>query len=383
MAFVAIPALNLRAVRRLCTGRGGSFAENWKAEVESVKLNAQYPKNRSAKSRNRDEDSQDPQGASERPPEHKKKSPPVKDTTKQAKKVLFLKKREQKLEQFVDAQRRQYVKDASVQNDTQDDLSKSERLHKYMSRCGLASRRSAERIILEGRVTVNGETVSDVGRKINPFEDEVMVDNKVARLMDLTSWVMLHKPTRVLSTVTDDRGRETVSEFVQGLGKRLVPVGRLDRDTTGLLILTNDYSWVHKLSHPSFMHKKSYFVTCRGHISEDTAQELRDGILLPGEEEKPKTAPANVKILEHTKERGEPVSKVLITIREGRNRQIRRMFYGIFHEVITLHRESFAGLRLGSLKLGESRLLLPPEIIKLKTSGGGKWEKTPEDELEE
>lgn len=119
-----------------------------------------------------------------------------------------------------------------------------------MSRCGLASRRSAERMILEGRVTVNGETVSDVGRKINPFEDEVMVDNKVARLMDLTSWVMLHKPTRVLSTVTDDRGRETVSEFVQGFGKRLVPVGRLDRDTTGELFgegkrFYESQGWIH------------------------------------------------------------------------------------------------------------------------------------------
>mmetsp|Transcript_8942 Transcript_8942/g.26853 ORF Transcript_8942/g.26853 Transcript_8942/m.26853 type:complete len:399 (-) Transcript_8942:70-1266(-) len=246
------------------------------------------------------------------------------------------------------------------------DLTASERLSKVISRCGVASRRKADELIKAGKVVVNEKTIMEPGHKINPFEDEVVVDGKRAELLGHTTWIMFNKPRNVISTAKDEKGRKSVVDVVDHMASSLVPIGRLDRDSTGLLILTNDYPWVHKLSHPSFEHIKEYTVTARGRVTEATAERLRNGVYLPGEEDKRKTSPALVKIMERTKFRGEEATILLMSIREGRNHQIKRMLLAVDHDVMALHRFAFAGLRISNLKVGNARELTLGEINMVK-----------------
>jgi 23S rRNA pseudouridine2605 synthase len=239
----------------------------------------------------------------------------------------------------------------------------SERLQKFLSNSGIASRRHAEQLITSGRVKCNGVVVTALGTKILPDKDIVEVDDKIVHKRSSYRWVMLNKPFGLITTAKDDRGRRTVCDLVKDAYKDgLIPVGRLDQASTGLLLLTNETNWIHKLLHPKFGHSKEYIVRIKGRIEEKTLDKLRRGILLPGED-KP-TVPAVFKAIACYADH----SYVRVVIREGRKRQIRRMFLTVGHNVLSLERIRFGSLLLPSdLKQGKWRDLTPSEITKLKT----------------
>ena len=234
------------------------------------------------------------------------------------------------------------------------------RLQRYMAICGVAARRKCEEIIKEGRVTVNGAPVTEMGTQVQP-EDEVLLDGR--RLIPEEKKVVLlyHKPAGEVTTVSDDRGRNTVMDRFRGMPWRLFPIGRLDYDTEGVLLLTNDGELADRLTHPSRQVDKTYLARIVGQLSPEEAECLRRGILLTGEERK--TWPAKVRVTRA----GEIWSEVVITIHEGRNRQVRRMLEAVGHQVVFLRRVRFGCVSLGSLKRGEWRELSQEEIRELKS----------------
>ncbi|MDQ0507760.1 pseudouridine synthase [Peptoniphilus ivorii] len=232
------------------------------------------------------------------------------------------------------------------------------RLQKFMAHAGVDSRRNCEEIIAAGRVSVNGTIVDTQGHQVEPG-DIVRVDGKRIFLPSAHTYVLLNKPRGVVSTVKDNKGRKTVLDIVEGFGNaRLYPVGRLDMDSSGLLLLTDDGTLTQRLLHPKYGIKKTYLVTVRGKIDEKTAHTLSAGVTLSDGP----TAPAEFVILE---DRGEK-TRLKVTISEGRNRQIRRMFEAVGAEVVTLERTEFGPLRLGRLGKGEYRPLKRHEVEKLK-----------------
>ncbi|MCL2456140.1 MAG: rRNA pseudouridine synthase [Defluviitaleaceae bacterium] len=220
------------------------------------------------------------------------------------------------------------------------------RLQKILAQAGVASRRKCEEIILAGRVAVNGETICEPGAKADA-DSEILVDGKkIAR--EKKFYIAFHKPAGVVTTAFDPQGRPTVMDFVPR-DVRLFPVGRLDFDTSGLLILTNDGDFANKLSHPSHEIKKTYIATLRGKISRENLQKFRRGIKIDGR----LTAPAEIKILRE--ENSQTVAE--ISIREGRNRQVRKMCDAVGCPVIALKRVAIGGVQLGDLPVGKWREL--------------------------
>lgn len=224
------------------------------------------------------------------------------------------------------------------------------RLNAYLARAGVASRRGADELIKAGRVLVNGEP-----GQLNTFvqsADRVEVDGRHVRKQALAH-LLLHKPAGVVTTARDPHGRPTVVELVPG-DPRVVPVGRLDADTTGALLLTNDGELAHRLAHPRYGVEKTYVVEVEGRPGDDVLEQLRRGVEL---DDGP-TAPARVRRL-----RGGALE---LAIHEGRNRQVKRMFEAVGHPVLRLHRSAYAGLTLEGLEPGAWRELEPSEVARLR-----------------
>lgn len=235
------------------------------------------------------------------------------------------------------------------------------RLQKIIADMGIASRRKAEELILEGRVTVNGQ-IARLGMKADPERDHIKVDGKLLIRPEPKVYYLLNKPSGVVTTLYDPQGRPTVKEFIKRIPYRIYPVGRLDYHSEGLLLLTNDGELAHAILHPSKDIPKTYVVKVKGHVEEEKLDRLRRGIRL----EEGITKPARVKIIRFS----ENNSWVEITIYEGRKRQVRRMFEKIGHPVIKLKRIAINGLKLGSLRPGELRQLSSEEIRLLRKEVG-------------
>ncbi|MCL4079046.1 rRNA pseudouridine synthase [Coriobacteriia bacterium Es71-Z0120] len=237
---------------------------------------------------------------------------------------------------------------------------RAERLQKFLSRAGVASRRAAEEMIAAGRVRVNGEVVTAMGVKVVPEVDVVEVDGVVVAPPQTHLYLMLNKPAGYVTTLKDPLGRPIVADLLPDLGRRVFPVGRLDAETTGLLLLTDDGEFAQMLMHPRFHVPKTYLARVEGHPSERSLQKLRDGVVLADGP----TRPADVTLLELR----EGSAIVRITIREGRKRQVRRMFRHVGHPVIDLHRERIGPVALGDLPAGATRALEPHEVAALMSA---------------
>ena len=235
-----------------------------------------------------------------------------------------------------------------------------ERLQKILSRAGLASRREAESIILSGRVAVNGAVVTELGTKADPGKDRITLDGKLVRLKEARLYILLNKPSGYMTTLKDPEGRPVVTSLLEGIKERVYPVGRLDYNTEGLLLLTNDGDWANGLAHPRHEVEKEYLVKVRGTPSAEQLRHLAEGIDL----DEGRTAPAKV-ILERESPKNSHLS---ITIHEGRYRQVRRMCEAVGLTVAALKRVRYGFLRLGDLKTGEFRLLTSDEAKQLAAS---------------
>ena len=228
------------------------------------------------------------------------------------------------------------------------------RLQKYMAQCGLASRRKSEKMISQGLVKINGKVVTKLGTTINPKIDIIKVNNKTIKMESRNIYIMLNKPSRYVTTLSDEQDRKIVTDLIEGVKERIFPVGRLDMDTTGLLLLTNDGDITYKLTHPSQEIEKRYIAIVDGTPNRKALERFRKGLFLDGR----KTAPARVKILKNFTED----SILEIGIHEGRNRQVKRMCSTIGHPVKKLKRIALGELELGDLRNGNWRYLNSREI---------------------
>lgn len=231
-----------------------------------------------------------------------------------------------------------------------------ERLQKVMAQAGVGSRRSCEELIRENRVKVNGK-LATLGQKVNPNQDEIVVDGKPIGKQEQKRYVILHKPFGYITTVKDQFDRKSVLDLLPKIEERIYPVGRLDYDSEGLVFLTNDGELAHKVMHPSFELPKTYLVLVKGRITMDAVYRLRRGIRL---EDGP-TAPAEVQVIRSSVEN----STIVISLREGRNRQVRRMFQQVGFPVQRLTRTAIGPLTLGELAPGDFRFLSLGELKEL------------------
>lgn len=234
------------------------------------------------------------------------------------------------------------------------------RLQKYLASCGVASRRKCEELILNGKIEVNGKTVFELGTKVNPDKDEVKYNGKVVKLEDEKIYILLNKPIGYVTTAKEQFGRDMVLDLVK-VNKRIVPVGRLDMYTSGALILTNDGDFVNKLTHPSHEIDKTYNVTLKGIVSKEEIEKLQNGVEI---DDGYVTKPAKVKILKIDEEK--KISRIQITIHEGKNRQVRKMCEAVGKRVLALHRCKIGTLDVKELKLGEWRYLSKREVESFK-----------------
>lgn len=230
------------------------------------------------------------------------------------------------------------------------------RLQKHLSECGIASRRKAEELIEQGKVKINGH-IASLGAKVDPKRDKVTVRGKAVVPVNEKIYIMLNKPRGYITTMRDELGRKNVSELTADAGARLFPVGRLDRDSEGLLIMTNDGDFANKLTHPSSHVNKTYRVTVRGNADEEQILKMKEGILLDGK----KTLPCDCFVAERKADR----TVLIFIIHEGRNRQIRRMCEAVELEVMRLKRTEIAGVKLGMLPQGKWRPLNEREMRRL------------------
>ncbi|MDR3349447.1 MAG: rRNA pseudouridine synthase [Acidaminococcales bacterium] len=240
-----------------------------------------------------------------------------------------------------------------------------ERLQKFLAKAGIASRREAEKIISAGRVAVNGRPVTQLGSKVDPAADEIFLDGKRVKAR-AKRYYLFYKPRGVVTTLSDPEGRTSIGDYVKDLPERVFPVGRLDYNTEGALLLTNDGELSQLLTHPKHKVSKTYRVGALGIISEQILDRLRIGIEL----EDGMTAPAALSLVEYLPEKGMTVFD--ITIHEGRNRQVRRMCDAIGHCARALKRTKFAGLSLAGLKRGGVRELDESEVARLYELARGK-----------
>lgn len=231
------------------------------------------------------------------------------------------------------------------------------RLQKYMADCGIASRRKCEEYIKNGYVKINGNIITELGTRINPSKDIVEYNGKKLELSKEDNiYILLNKPIGYVTTVNDQFSRQTVLDLIKGVNKRIVPVGRLDMYTSGALILTNDGEFVYKVTHPKYEIEKTYVATIKGIIQKEDVKKLEQGVKI----EDYITKPAKVKILKTDLEKN--ISRVQITIHEGKNREVRKMCEVIGYKVIALHRSKIGNLDVKDLKIGEWRYLSKREI---------------------
>lgn len=237
-------------------------------------------------------------------------------------------------------------------------MAKDVRLQKMLADCGVASRRKAEELIANGQVKVNG-VVAKIGDKVDPKKDKVYVNGKHV-ISERNVYYMLHKPRGFITTMQDEMGRKCVAELVQDIPERVYPVGRLDRDSEGMLLMTNDGEFANMMAHPSMHVPKTYRVTVRPSVNEEQLTQLAMGIVIDGE----RTLPAQVRVLSQ-----EPGRVVLeIVLYEGRNRQIRNMCEAIGLEVARLKRTACGPVKLGMLQPGDYRRLTLEEVKKLRNA---------------
>lgn len=233
-----------------------------------------------------------------------------------------------------------------------------ERLQKILAAAGVTSRRKCEELITSGQVQVNGETVTALGTKADPAVDVITVNGRTIGA-EKKIYIMFNKPKGVITSASDPQGRKIVTDYLKGITERLYPVGRLDYDTEGLLLLTNDGDFAHLLTHPKHHVPKTYLATVKGVPHGTELDKLKDGVML----EDGMTAPAEVEYYDVDPDGKQAV--ISITIHEGRNRQVRRMFEAIQHPVTKLKRISFGGLYLDNLKRGLYRHLSKEEVEEL------------------
>jgi pseudouridine synthase len=236
------------------------------------------------------------------------------------------------------------------------------RLNKYLSEVGAASRREADRFIAEGRVSVNGRVVREMGFKIDAAADRVELDGRLLRKDDRLVYILLHKPVGVVVTLKDPLGRATVKDLLPVLKTRIYPVGRLDASSSGVLLLTNDGEMAFRLTHPRFGVRKIYLAKVHGIPDEAALNKIRRGVFLEGR----KTAPAQAAIVSRSTGHG----IVRIEIHEGRKREIRKMLEAVGHRVEELRRTEFAGLTLAGLRPGQWRRLDAGEVDRLRKTAG-------------
>ena len=235
------------------------------------------------------------------------------------------------------------------------------RLQKFLASCGIASRRKCEELILEGKVSVNGKIVNELGTKIDSQKDEVFYNGKKVECSENKHiYILLNKPIGYVTTSKDQFGRDCVLDLIKGVNKRIVPVGRLDMYTSGALILTDDGEFVYKVTHPKHEITKTYTVTVKGIVKECDIQALRDGVII---DEDYKTKPAEVKIRKIDNEKN--ISRIEITIHEGKNRQVRKMCEAIGKKVLALHINKIGKITVKDLKIGTWRYLNYNEIKEL------------------
>ena len=237
-----------------------------------------------------------------------------------------------------------------------------ERLQKILSRAGVASRRAAERLMLEGRVTVNGSTVRELGTKADAARDDIRVDGRRIRLPERHRYLLLNKPRGFVTTRSDPQRRPTVVDLIRGVKEYVYPVGRLDYDSEGLLLLTNDGDLAARLTHPRHGVARVYEARVLGVPDVHDLDRLTRGIVVDGR----RTEPADIKLLPHR--RDDRHATLLITIREGRNRQVRNMCDAIGHPVVELRRVAIGPIRDARLKVGHWRDLSEQEIDRLRAA---------------
>lgn len=240
------------------------------------------------------------------------------------------------------------------------------RLQKYLSECGVASRRKSEELIAQEKVRVNGRLAS-IGDSVNPKKDIVTVNGKKVRKQTELVYVMLHKPRGFISTMSDERGRKCVAQLVKDVPVRVYPIGRLDKESEGMLLFTNDGKFANAMMHPSKHVSKTYRVTVRPSITDEQITALSGGIEIDGR----MTAPATVNVI--SKEENRVVLEIMLF--EGRNREIRKMCEKLDLEVARLKRIAIGSVKLGMLKQGEWRNLKAEEVRKLFLAAGIKTEK--------
>lgn len=230
------------------------------------------------------------------------------------------------------------------------------RLQKFLANSGVCSRRAAEQLIIGGKISVNGKVVTELGTKVNPDVDEVVCNGKSVKPVDKLIYILLNKPIGYVTTVKEQFGRPTVMDLVKGAGSGLVPVGRLDMYTSGAIILTNDGDFVYKVTHPKNEIEKTYNATVRGIVKKEDIVKLEQGV----EIENYVSGKAKVKILKIDKEKN--ISRLQITIHEGKNREVRKMCAAIDKSILALHRAKIGNLDVKDLKLGCWRYLTDSEI---------------------
>ncbi|WP_291653938.1 pseudouridine synthase [Clostridium sp.] len=234
-----------------------------------------------------------------------------------------------------------------------------ERLQKYMARCGVASRRKCEEIILSSKVKINDKIVNELGVKIDPSKDKVYYNGKIILPEENKLYIMLNKPEGYITSVKDEKGRKTILDLVK-VNERIYPIGRLDYDSSGLILLTNDGDIYNKIIHPRVEVEKKYIALCNGVFSDEEIKKFENGIDIGGYI----TANAKIKLIDKEKDKktNKINSLVEIIIHEGKNRQIRKMCSALGHEVITLKRIAIGDIKLGYLKRGEWRNLTKEEL---------------------
>ena len=232
------------------------------------------------------------------------------------------------------------------------------RLQKYMANSGIASRRKCEEYILQGKVKVNGEVVTELGTKVIPSKDKIEFDGKKLEIQEKNIYILLNKPIGYVTTTKDQFGRDDVLDLVK-TKERIVPVGRLDMYTSGALILTNDGDFVYKVTHPKHEINKTYTVTIKGIVTKEEVLKLQKGVDIGDYI----TKPAKVKILKTDEEK--QISRLEIVIHEGKNRQVRRMCEALGRKVLALHRTKIGEITVKDIELGKWRYLRKEEINKL------------------
>ena len=237
-------------------------------------------------------------------------------------------------------------------------INMEERLQKYLAECGIASRRKCEEYITQGKVQLNGKTITELGVKVNPEKDKITFEGKNVKQEERKVYILLNKPIGYVTTSDEQFGRDKVLDLVK-VRERVVPVGRLDMYTSGALILTNDGDFVYKVTHPKHEITKTYTVTVKGIIKNEEVEQLRKGVKIDDYT----TRQAKVKILKTDEEKD--ISRLEITIHEGKNRQVRRMCESVGRRVIALHRSKIGNIGVKDIELGKWRYLKDFEVKTL------------------